>query len=261
MANMNNSPIGVFDSGMGGLSVWRELRRTMPEESLVYMADGKNCPYGNRPPEELREYVFAATEELLRRDIKLLVVACNTATAVAIASLREHYKIPIVGMEPAVKPAALSSHTGVIGILATRASLDGDLFRNTCAHYDSRIKILSAVGEGFVEAVENGREHTPETLELVRRAVEPLIEGGADKIVLGCTHYPFLKEAVRQVIGDRKVDIVDPAPAIVRRTAWLLDSNSLRAECGHKADYSFVTFAGDDYLEKITCRALRLAQE
>lgn len=260
---MNNRPIGVFDSGMGGLSVWKELRKALPHESLVYLADGKNCPYGNKPTEEVVEYVLRAIEELMRHNVKLVVMACNTATAVAIENLRSRYaEIPFVGMEPAVKPAALTSESGTIGILATRSSLHGDLFRNTCAKYDDKVRILTSVGEGFVECVEEGNDSSEEiALPLVRKAVEPLLAEGADKIVLGCTHYPFLAKHIERVIGGRKVEVINPAPAVARRTEWLLDHHNIRASKGHKAEYRFVTFADDGYLARITDKAMQLAEE
>ena len=143
---MNDAPIGVFDSGLGGLTVWSELRRKLPVESLVYYGDGKNCPYGDKSPEEVRKHVDFAVRRLLDRGVKLIVVACNEATAMAIDHLRETYPVPFVGLEPAVKPAALSSHSGVIGILATAATLKGRLFRETSQRYAGRVRILSRVG-------------------------------------------------------------------------------------------------------------------
>ena len=243
---MNNSAIGVFDSGMGGLSVWRELRRALPEESLIYYGDGKNCPYGNRSAEEIVGFVEEAVEALLARGVKMIVVACNTATAVAIDTLRSRYQIPFVGMEPAVKPAALSSQSGVIGVLATKA------------RYGEQVQIIRAVGEGFVEMVERGDDHTPEAVELVRSAVEPMIEAGADRIVLGCTHYPFLADTIAEVIGDRAVEIIDPAPAVARRAAWLLDEHNLRAESGNKPRYEFLSADGEEYAKRLADRANRL---
>lgn len=254
------APIGIFDSGMGGLSVWREVRRLLPEESVIYLADGKNCPYGDRTKEEIADYTLQAVEELVARGAKLIVVACNTATAVAIDTLRREYDyIPFVGMEPAVKPAALSTRSGTIAILATKASLKGELFRLTSSKYASRVRILTSVGEGFVEAVEEGREGEPETLDMVRRSLEPLIEEGADRIVLGCTHYPFLREAMEQVIGERDVELIDPAEAVARRVEWLLERDDMRAPKGHKVECSFVTFGGESYLERITSKAKEVA--
>lgn len=252
---MNNSAIGVFDSGMGGLSVWRELRRQLPEESLIYYGDGKNCPYGNRSAEEILAFVEEAVEALLARGAKMIVVACNTATAVAIDTLRSRYPIPFVGMEPAVKPAALTSQSGVIGVLATKASFSGALYLASEARYGSQVQIIRAVGEGFVELVERGEERSPEALQTVRAVVELMIEAGADRIVLGCTHYPFLTDTIAEVVGDRAVEIIDPAPAVARRAEWLLDQNNLRAESGSVARYDFLSAAGEEYEAMLAARA------
>ncbi len=241
--------------------MWHEVRKLLPEESIVYLADGKNCPYGERHSEDIAHLTRQAVVELLARGVKMVVVACNTATAVAIDALRAEFDIPFVGMEPAVKPAALATKSGTIGILATRASLHGDLFRTTSAKYAHDVRVLEAVGEGFVEAVEEGREHNAETLEMVRKVLEPIIAEGADQIVLGCTHYPFLEGAIRDVIGDREVAIVNPAPAVARRVEWILDNGGLRADEGHKSEYSFVTFGGDNYLARITDKAMQVVQQ
>lgn len=255
-----NAPIGIFDSGMGGLSVWREVRKLLPHESVIYLADGKNCPYGERTKEEIATFTRRAVVELMARGVKLVVVACNTATAVAIEALREEFDIPFVGMEPAVKPAALATKSGTIGILATRASLGGELFRATSARYASDVRIIAAVGEGFVETVEQGREQEAATIEQVRRVVEPLIAEGADHIVLGCTHYPFLESALREVVGERDVRLINPAPAVARRVEWLLNQKGISAEEGHRAEYSFVTFGGEEYLAQITSKAMQVVQ-
>lgn len=244
---------------MGGLSVWREVRRRLPHESVVYLADGKNCPYGDRSKEKIASLTRNAVVELISRGAKLIVVACNTATAVAIDALREEFDIPFVGMEPAVKPAALATKTGTIGILATRASLAGELFRATSSKYASNVKILSAVGEGFVEAVESGEEGSPDVRAKVAEVLLPLVEAGADQIVLGCTHYPFLEGVMRDVVGQRDVTFVNPAPAVARRVEWLLEQGDLLAPEEHKAEYSFVTFGGERYLAHITERAMEIA--
>ena len=247
--------IGVFDSGLGGLSVWQALHDALPHESLIYLGDGKRCPYGSRSEEEVRQFTEEAVEKLLSEGCKLIVVACNTATAVAIKGLREKYPtIPFVGLEPAVKPAALTTKRGVIGVLATERSLLGDHFRRNEEKYGSEVTILKAVGEGFVEAVERNEEHTPETEALVRKAVEPLIEGGADKIVLGCTHYPFLREVIARVAGSG-VEIIDSSEAVARRVATLLDENDLRSEEGVTPEYRFLTFADEAYAEKLKAKA------
>lgn len=249
---MNNGPIGVFDSGLGGLSVWRELRKTLPGESLLYYGDGLRCPYGGRPLETIREYTDQAVGWLLGEGAKMIVVACNTATAAAIEYLRGKFpQTPFVGMEPAVKPAALSTESGVVAILATEASLKGDLYRRTAERYGAGVRVIPAAGDGFVELVEENREDSPEAYETVRRVIEPLIEAGADRIVLGCTHYPFLTEVIMRVVGDRGVEIIDSAPAVARRVEQLLREKGLEADGADAPSFRFHTLAGEDYLARL----------
>lgn len=248
---MNNSPIGVFDSGLGGLSVWREIRALLPEESMLYYGDGKNCPYGSRTEDEVARLTLAALEYLIAEGAKLAVVACNTASAAALDIARQRYDIPIVGMVPAVKPAAQRTQSGTVAILATERSLEGDKFQQYLDEFAAGVEVIPVVGHGFVDIVEQGREDAPETLEKVRQIVEPLIVKGADELVLGCTHYPFLSHVIREVIGNRAVEIVDPAPAIARRVAQLLDENKMTAQPGTMPKYSFHTLGGEDYLEKL----------
>lgn len=252
----DDRPIGVYDSGMGGLTVWRALRAALPGESLLYLGDGKNCPYGTRPREEIRRLADAAVAELVARRCKLVVVACNTATAAAIGYLREKYApMPLVGMEPAVKPACLATRSGVVGVLATERSLDGELFRRTAARYAEGVEVIAAAGEGFVELVERDAEDTPEAEECVRRVVEPMLRRGADQLVLGCTHYPFLLPAIERATAGRGVSIVDPSPAVARRTAQLLDRYGLRAAADHEPYYGFLTFADEEYRRRIESKA------
>ena len=252
-----NRSIGIFDSGLGGLSVWQALHDALPYESLTYLGDGKRCPYGSRSREEVRQFTEEAVERLLAEGCKMIVVACNTATAVAIKTLRERYPdIPFVGLEPAVKPAALKTQTGVIGVLATERSLQGDHFRRAEAKYGADVKILKHVGEGFVEAVEQNEEQMPETAELVRKAVLPLVEGGADKIVLGCTHYPFLRDVIAGIVGDG-VEIIDSSEAVARRVEALLDEFDIKAETDNQPEYRFLTFADEAYAEKLRRKAFQ----
>lgn len=244
----NNAPIGIFDSGMGGLTIYRAVRRALPDESILYLGDGKNCPYGERPVEEIRQLSEAAVELLLQRGCKLIVVACNTATAAAIETLRAKYPhIPIVGMEPAVKPACLRTKSRVVGVLATERSLDGDLFRRTAARYGADIEVIAAAGRGFVELVESDQEQTEEAVERVRTVIRPMLERGADQIVLGCTHYPFLLDALKKAATGYAVEFVDPSDAVARRVGQLLDENNLRADAGHRAQDEIETFAGEAY--------------
>ena len=228
----NNAPIGVFDSGLGGLTVWREVRRALPAESLVYLGDGKNCPYGSRPREEVRRLADEAVAFLVAQGCKLVVVACNTATAAAIDFLREKYApMPIVGMEPAVKPACLATRSGVVGVLATERSLDGELFRRTAARYGDGVDLVTAPGRGFVELVENDLEATPEAEATVRAAVAEMLEHGADQIVLGCTHYPVLAPLIQQAVGEN-VSIISSSEETAKE---VVETLSYR---GHLADGS-----------------------
>lgn len=253
---MNRAPIGVYDSGLGGLSVWRELRRALPGESLLFLGDGKNCPYGDRPREEICELADRAVGVLVERGCKLIVVACNTATAAAIDFLREKYAgLPIVGMEPAVKPACLHTKSGVVGVLATERSLDGDLFRRTAARYGRDVEVVALPGRGFVELVENDLEESPEAEACVRPPVEEMLRRGADQIVLGCTHYPFLRRTIERIAGGRRVEIVDPAPAVARRVVQLLDQGALHAGPAAEPVLEYLTFADESYLLKLKRKA------
>ena len=253
---MNNNPIGIYDSGFGGLSVWRELYRALPNESLVYLGDGKNCPYGSQAADNILQYATQSVERLLERGCKMIVVACNTATAVAIKHLREKYpEVPFVGLEPAVKPACLTTKSGVVGVVATERSLQGEKFLTTLARYGEGVEVIKAVGRGFVEAVEADAELLPQTETLVRQTIEPIIEAGADVIVLGCTHYPFLRGVIDKVIGDRTVRVIDSGEAVEKRVESLLDEYDIRAAVDNQAEYEFLTFADEDYAERLRCKA------
>ncbi|MBQ8582081.1 MAG: glutamate racemase [Alistipes sp.] len=252
-----NAPIGIYDSGMGGLTVRQAVCRLLPEESVIYLGDGKNCPYGSRTVEEIRQLSIEAVEYLRSLGGTLVVVACNTATAAAIDHLRATYPaMPIVGMEPAVKPACLHTKSRVVGVLATERSLDGELFRRTAAKYGADIEVLTTAGKGFVELVEADKERIPEAVETVRRAIRPMLERGADQIVLGCTHYPFLLPALEEAAAGFEVTFVDPSEAVARRVRQLLDENGLRVETGHRPTYRFETFADESYRQRLEQKAV-----
>lgn len=255
---MNNSPIGVFDSGMGGLSVWRELKSALPGESIIYYGDGLHCPYGDKSPEDVLGYIEEAVQTLLDRKVKLVVLACNTATMTAIRYLRNKYPIPFIGMEPALKPASATTRSGVVGVLATKGALCSEWFDRLKAKYSGEVDIIPAVGHGFVEAVEAGEENSPRTRQLVEEAVRPLLDAGADRIVLGCTHYPFLTAVIRGVASNPDITIIDPAPAVARRTEYILRKNSLSASRENVPFYEFVSAAGTAYEEKLARKAALL---
>lgn len=223
--------IGIFDSGSGGLSVYRELAKMLPGERFVYFSDNAHCPYGDKSPEFIRERASAITDILLGMGADIIVVACNTATAAAISFLRESYPdVPFVGMEPAVKPAALGTQSGVIGVLATAGTLRGSKYLDIKGKWGGNVRIVEHVGKGFVELVEEGKLDGEDVEATVRESVEPLLKEGADIIVLGCTHYPFLRPVIQRIAGD-DVRIIDPAPAVAKRTAdVLIDRGLIRKE-------------------------------
>ena len=212
---------GVYDSGVGGLSVWRELVKLMPDEDYVYYSDAAHCPYGPKDPSYVIERACAVTDFLIEKGCSLVVVACNTATAAAISYLRSHYDIPFVGMEPAIKPAILRSRSGVVGVLATAGTFKGKLYLSTLARFSGEVKVIERVGEGLVETVEKGILDGPEVEALVHRCIDPMLEAGADHIVLGCTHYPFLQPVIERIAGEAVI-VVNPAPAVARQAQRLL---------------------------------------
>lgn len=222
--------IGIFDSGVGGLSVWRELYKVLPKEKYLYFSDAGYCPYGPKSREEIIARVRVIADFLIENGAEIIVVACNTATAAAIEFLRGNYGIPFVGMEPAVKPAAINTRTGAIGVLATRGTFKGELYLRTLHKFASNAKVLEQVGEGLVELVENGQTDTAQAKELVARYVRPMMEENVDHIVLGCTHYPFLEDVIREIAGN-DVEIVNPAPAIARRVSDVLGMRKRADSC------------------------------
>ncbi len=213
--------IGLFDSGVGGLSVLREIRKVLPSARYIYYADNAFCPYGEKSEEQIRERARVITRLLLERGAELIVVACNTATGAAIATLRAEFDVPFVGMEPAVKPAALGTRSGVIGVLATAGTLKASKYLKTKDLYQNGVRIEEHVGAGFVELVERGELEGPATERIVRSSVQPLLDAGADTIVLGCTHYPFLRPVIERVAGPG-VRIIDPAPAVAQQVLRVL---------------------------------------
>jgi len=210
--------LGIFDSGSGGLSVYRELVKLLPHERYLFYADNAHCPYGEKTVQYIQDRACFITDFLLDAGADIIVVACNTATAAAIATLREKYvDVPFIGMEPAVKPAALGTRSGVIGVLATAGTLKGSKYLNTRGRFEDDVTIVEHVGQGFVELVENGILDGPEAEATVRASLQPLLDAGADKIVLGCTHYPFLQPVIERLAGPG-VEVIDPAPAVARHT-------------------------------------------
>ncbi|WP_404983293.1 MULTISPECIES: glutamate racemase [unclassified Caballeronia] len=225
---VTSAPVGVFDSGLGGLSVLRAVRTALPHEPLVYVADSLHAPYGERDDDFIVDRTMAIGQWLAARGAKALVVACNTATAQSIAFVRERLSIPLIGVEPGVKPAASLSKTRVVGVLATAVTLRSLRFQALLDRYAADCRFICQPGHGLVQSVERCDTRSPELMALLAGYLQPMLDAGADTLVLGCTHYPFLHEAIRSIAGDR-LHIVDTSVAIARQLERQLDLHGLRA--------------------------------
>ncbi|WP_299106934.1 glutamate racemase [uncultured Winogradskyella sp.] len=223
---MSNNPIGIFDSGIGGTSIFKEIHALLPNENCIYLADSVNAPYGNKSKEEIVELSVKNTEFLINKGSKIIVVACNTATTNAIDFLRENYNIPFIGIEPAIKPAALNTKTKAIGILATKGTLSSQLFHKTTDLYASGIKVIEQVGEGIVPLIESGKVDSGQMQLLLERYLKPMLEQNIDFLVLGCTHYPYLIPMLSKMLPS-EVEIIDSGLAVAKQTQSVLASNDL----------------------------------
>ena len=221
----NQSPIGIFDSGFGGLSVARAVRALLPGEDICYAADCGYAPWGDRSDDYINERVDKIVDFLLAKNVKALVIACNTATAVTAKRLRETWSFPIIGIEPAVMPAEKKTRTRKVGVLATTKTLSSGKYHHLCRQTAEDLTIIDCPCPGLMDCVEAGKTDTPETIALLRRYIEPMTADGVDTLVLGCTHYPFLEPSIRKVAG-KNVSLIDPAPAVARQLQKRL------TECG-----------------------------
>ena len=222
---MQRSTIGVFDSGVGGLTVLKELVSLLPNHSFIYFADTKNCPYGPKGTDEIVRLSKIITEFLISKGCSLIVVACNTATAAAIDHLRANYPIPFVGMEPAIKPAALNTKTKSIGVLATKGTFKGRLYQETSSKYAANINLCYKVGSGLVELVEQGESQSDKAKKLLKSYIAPMLQQNIDHIVLGCTHYPFFIPLLKEILPET-VAIENPAPAVAQQALSLLSQTA-----------------------------------
>ena len=238
----SNCPVGVFDSGVGGLSVLREIHQLLPNEDLLYVADSAHAPYGDKPKEFILERSTAIIEFFLSQKVKAIVVACNTATAAAVKELRGIYQMPMVAMEPAVKPACEQTHTGIIGVLATSRTINSNNFQILFARFAGQAKIIPQPCPGLVDQVEQGDLSSDQTRALVSQFVLPLIEQQADILVLGCTHYPFLKPLIQDVAG-ASVKVIDSGAAIARRLESLLQQQGLLSDAKTSGSVQFYSSA------------------
>lgn len=254
-----NNPIGIFDSGVGGSSIWQEINKLLPFENTIYLADSKNAPYGNKPAKEITQLSIKNTEKLLSMGCKIIVVACNTATTNAITALREIYDIPFIGIEPAIKPAALKTNSKSIGILATKGTLSSALFSKTTQEFKKNTNVVEIIGEGLVPLIEAGNLDGPEMISLLKIHTKPMIAANVDYVVLGCSHYPYLIPQLKKILPEN-VTIIDSGEAVARQTKTVLQSFNLLREDRTPPKLQFFTnaktdtlkFLLNDYSEKIS---------
>ncbi len=238
--NKQNQAIGIFDSGVGGTTVFKEIERLMPNEHTIYLADSKNAPYGPKGKERIIELSVKNTEFLLQQDCKLIVVACNTATTNAISFLREQYDVPFIGIEPAIKPAALQSKSKAVGVLATKGTLSSSLFHSTSKKFASDVQVIESMGEGLVELIEQGKLESDELKTLLQKQLQPMIDAEVDYLVLGCTHYPYLIPILNSLMPEQ-VTIIDSGEAVARQTKTVLEANLLGNTSSRLGSHLFYT--------------------
>jgi len=247
---MTQKPIGIFDSGIGGVSIWEEVIKLMPYEKTIYLADSKNAPYGQKTGSEIIALSKKNTEFLISKGCKIIIVACNTATTNAIDYLRSNYSIPIIGIEPAIKPAALLSKTEAIGILATKGTLTSKLFEKTANEYTKNITIIEQDGDGLVPLIEAGKLNSNEVKLLLEQYLKPMLQFNIDHLVLGCTHYPFLIPLIKNIVG-KHVNIIDSGEAVARQTKVVLKNHQLLSTSKTNSPYIFYTNSNKTVLERI----------
>lgn len=246
----NPNPIGIFDSGVGGLSVIKEIRRMLPAEDIIYYADSAHCPYGVKKPEEVRRRIKKITDFLISRKAKIIVSACNTASIAGIDFLRQVFTIPIVGMEPAIKPASEITQNGKVGVMATDITINGDRFNSLLTRYANSIDIIKIPCPGLVERVEIGLTKDLETRQLLQSYLDPLISIGVDTVVLGCTHYPFLRTQVEEIMGP-SVNVIDTGCAVAKQVTQIITQKGLQAGASKKGKEIFFTSGNPDQVNQV----------
>lgn len=247
---MSANPIGIFDSGVGGTSIWKEIHALLPYESTIYLADSKNAPYGNKSKEAILDLSFKNTDLLIEKGCKIIVVACNTATTNAIKELREKYDMPFIGIEPAIKPAALKTQTKAIGILATKGTLSSELFHKTTDLYSNGIRVIEQEGEGIVPLIESGKIHSEEMHTLLQLYINPMIDANIDYLVLGCTHYSYLIPQLLNMLP-KHVHIIDSGEAVAKQTKTVLGQHNLLNTNAQKPRHLFHTNSKTDILASL----------
>ncbi|CAM1342493.1 glutamate racemase [Tenacibaculum aestuarii] len=248
--NSTQKPIGIFDSGIGGTSIWKEIYQLLPNENTIYLSDSKNAPYGQKSTQEIIDLSIKNTEFLINKGAKIIVVACNTATTNAIQYLRTNYDIPFIGIEPAIKPASLKTKTGTVGILATKGTLNSALFEKTTSNISDEITIIEQVGEGLVELIENGKMESDEMTFLLEKYINPMLEKKCDYIVLGCTHYPYLLPQIQKITGDG-IQIIDSGEAVAKQVKNVLSLQNLVNNSTNQSSNIFYINKDKSVLENI----------
>ncbi len=256
MDSTSASPIGVFDSGVGGLSVLRAIRSLMPNEDTLYFGDQAHIPYGPRPMEQIRQFSETITNFLLEHDAKIVIVACNTASAAALKYLREKFpRVQFVGMEPAVKPAAEQTRTGKVGVLATPATFQGELYASVVGRFANGVELFQDTCDGLVQEVEQGNLNSDETRRILHNALAPMLEQNIDTVVLGCTHYPFVIPLIQEIVGEN-VRVIDPAPAVARQVERLLEASGKRGQPSARGNVTLFTSGNPNALESLLPKLL-----
>ena len=256
MDSNSDSPIGIFDSGVGGLSVLRAVRERMPNEAILYFGDQAHIPYGPRPMEQIRRFSEAITNFLLEKHAKIIVVACNTASAAALKYLREKFpNVQFVGMEPAVKPAAEYTRTGKVGVLATPATFQGELYASVVGRFANGVEIFQNTCDGLVQQVEQGNLGGSETRRILNDALTPMLEQNIDTVVLGCTHYPFVIPLIQEIVGE-KVRVIDPAPAVARQAERLLEAGGKKSQTLARERIQLITSGNPAALQSLLPKLL-----
>jgi glutamate racemase len=248
---MSDNPIGFFDSGVGGTSIWKEVIDVLPKEDTIYIADSINAPYGKKTQDEIIRLCIQCTERLIEQKCKLIVVACNTATTNAIDYLRTRYDIPFIGIEPAIKPALLNTKTNTIGVLATKGTLSSSLFESTKNKFGEDVHIIEQIGTGIVELIETNQLESRELSELVKSYVEPMIAQNIDYLVLGCSHYPYLKPILVKLLPVG-IEIIDSGEAVALHTKSRLENQNLLSERSEPSKHLLMSNGNKDTLEKLT---------
>lgn len=248
--NKANNPIGFFDSGVGGTSIWKEMLKILPNENCIYLADSANAPYGKKSKDEIIALSEKNTDFLLQKDCKIIVVACNTATTNAIAHLRTKYSVPFIGIEPAIKPAALNTKTNSVGILATQGTLSSALFAKTSGTFAKDIKVIEQEGKGLVELIEAGEINSPKTNKLLTSYLEPMLNQNIDHLILGCTHYPYLIPNIKKIVGN-DIRIIDSGFAVSKQIKNILQEHSLLNLQSKKGKHYFYTNTGTVVLAEL----------